>query len=818
MSYPRRNHASSSGVYSYPPNAFYTRNSIITLPPPADFPGGNRNSNLIYSSSHSIASPQTTLLGPTRPSGYPLALDSHPSSHHRPTLGERAPKPLYTPPQPAHHPQSVGFHGYRSADTIEPTHTVLDSRFHHASERDIPQHPWATSETSTDLTVQPHYAPVPTLNRVDQPQIPTMIADLWKSTSDESYNLPVTTESSIPIQYSSPLQPRFSTNLSASRHRLSREFDLRTRLQTHPEHNAPLISAPSFEASAEDVYGPSYDPIIPPLQRTQLEPDTFRADSGFSTTSFSPRRIAPPPSEPSTQSSHTSPQNPPQSSRVAISNPHPQWAMWVGNVPADASQEELFHFFNQSHQHSPPEQDHDLSTLAPSQSSIPGGVTSVFLISHSNCAFVNFESQLQLESAATTFNGRRLRGTHSTGPRLVCRACKPEEYGDGHAGVRRQRRSGVHVKWVRDRRNQGEQPQAPPVLGGKGGSGQGLSTSRPITVEDISLQLRSLSQVANAQTRAPKQDDVSSIPGSPTSTTSGLLSTYFPQRYFILKSLSQSDLGQSVRTGLWVTQPHNEDILNGAYRTSRDVFLIFGVNRSGEFYGYVRMAGLIESSTPTPSAGSSSETHVSDEAAVTHLLPSPRYRIISPEGVFNDERDEQESIRRHHNVSSRQPSSYSDERNTQKLADFGPSHQLVSPMEALSGHTRPPTSNWTSHNASSQHDLRLGPHRPYTEPTQEGDTRERDDVPHHTDTKVLGRPFKVEWIKIDRLPFLRTRHLRNAWNHDRQIKVARDGTELDPDVAHQLFEEWDKPPASTTPSKKTPRSNTKHRAVQSARH
>jgi len=50
----------------------------------------------------------------------------------------------------------------------------------------------------------------------------------------------------------------------------------------------------------------------------------------------------------------------------------------------------------------------------------------------------------------------------------------------------------------------------------------------------------------------------------------------------------QFDLDLSVEEDLWATQKHNEGILDQAYRTSTDVYLIFGVNKSGEFYGYAR--------------------------------------------------------------------------------------------------------------------------------------------------------------------------------------------------------------------------------------
>ncbi|KZV84318.1 hypothetical protein EXIGLDRAFT_807134 [Exidia glandulosa HHB12029] len=62
-----------------------------------------------------------------------------------------------------------------------------------------------------------------------------------------------------------------------------------------------------------------------------------------------------------------------------------------------------------------------------------------------------------------------------------------------------------------------------------------------------------------------------------------------------------------------------------------------------------------------------------------------------------------------------------------------------------------------------------------------------------------GTPFKIEWIRTERLPFHRTRHLRNPWNHDREVKVSRDGTELEPTVGARLLEEWDRPEGSSQP-------------------
>lgn len=43
-----------------------------------------------------------------------------------------------------------------------------------------------------------------------------------------------------------------------------------------------------------------------------------------------------------------------------------------------------------------------------------------------------------------------------------------------------------------------------------------------------------------------------------------------------------------------------------------------------------------------------------------------------------------------------------------------------------------------------------------------------------------GRPFKLQWLKVGRVPFNQTRQLRNPWNADREVKVSRDGTEVEP--------------------------------------
>lgn len=54
-------------------------------------------------------------------------------------------------------------------------------------------------------------------------------------------------------------------------------------------------------------------------------------------------------------------------------------------------------------------------------------------------------------------------------------------------------------------------------------------------------------------------------------------------------------------------------------------------------------------------------------------------------------------------------------------------------------------------------------------------------------SKAWGKPFKLEWLSTTKLPFYRTRGLRNPWNSNREVKIARDGTELEPSVGRRLI-------------------------------
>jgi hypothetical protein len=71
--------------------------------------------------------------------------------------------------------------------------------------------------------------------------------------------------------------------------------------------------------------------------------------------------------------------------------------------------------------------------------------------------------------------------------------------------------------------------------------------------------------------------------------------------------------------------------------------------------------------------------------------------------------------------------------------------------------------------------------------------------------QTFGKPFKIKWMSTDRLPFYRTRGLRNPWNANREVKIARDGTEIEPSVGRRLVNMFHRPPGpSASPAAARP--------------
>jgi RNA recognition motif-containing protein len=358
-------------------------------------------------------------------------------------------------------------------------------------------------------------------------------------------------------------------------------------------------------------------------------------------------------------------------------------ALWVGNLPPGATVIDLKDHFSR-------EATQDIESL--------------FLISKSNCAFVNYRTETACQAAMQRFHDSRFHGV-----RLVCRL----------------RRSSTTASGV---------PTAPAAMAGRRPSAAS-STRSPL--------LDGAAEGIDATEHAVE----STIEDGPPA------GVKVAEKFFVVKSLTLQDLEQSVRNGIWATQSHNEQALNKAFDVSMqlilvrsstniiqaadNVYLIFSANKSGEYFGYARMASRInENATEIMRAFPQPEVAETPDAPKTIPTPAtewaPRGRIIddSARGTIFWEAE------------------LSDEEEDQDKAP-------VSAPDLVDGDT-----------GSSQ---------------------------------VWGKPFKIEWLSTNRLPFYRTRGLRNPWNANREVKIARDGTELETSVGKRLTQMFHRPGPAPAP-------------------
>lgn len=331
-------------------------------------------------------------------------------------------------------------------------------------------------------------------------------------------------------------------------------------------------------------------------------------------------------------------------------------------------------------------------------------IESLFLISKSNCAFVNYRTEASCTAAMHRFHDSRFNGV-----RLVCRL----------------RRSSASTSGI---------PTGPSAMVGTQASNASSPQSlREAGEEEAGVDVEATTKESNEE---------------PKSTAS--VST---KKYFIVKSLTLQDLELSVRNGIWATQSHNEETLNKAFevnllhishdcqhqltifQAAENVYLIFSANKSGEYFGYARMASPI----------------LENASDLIGSAPKPENILESP--------DVPKSI----------PTA---------ATEFAPKGRIID--DSARG-----TIFWEAELS----DLEEGEEEEQAE-------KEKEEAPqqHGGDGEVpavsqsWGKPFKIEWISTNRLPFYRTRGLRNPWNANREVKIARDGTELEPAVGERLLQ------------------------------
>ncbi|KAG6376851.1 hypothetical protein JVT61DRAFT_877 [Boletus reticuloceps] len=492
-------------------------------------------------------------------------------------------------------------------------------------------------------------------------------------------------------------------------------------------------------------------------------------------------------------------------------NPPPnrsEWVMWVGNIPSDASEDELGRFLTRPA---------PLTSGSEANNAVQdNGVMSIFLISRSKCAFVNYQSKEHLNRAISQFDRRKLRPHDRRCPPLVCRARRKVD--DLRAGVGAQRGMGIHARYVKNVLQEGGKSL---TVGEETAGGQSDPSDLP----------PSASKDDETPSRILRKVQITSF-----------LARHFPKRFFILKSLTRYDLDLSTERGVWATQKHNEAILDQAFRTSMEVILIFSVNKSGEFYGYarcVRPRSMLSYFADFPcrsmASGISRGDRIVSWAPRVDSLPSTSSTSTSRVPTYGP-RQQPSPSHPSQTYTSPSPIPFApspDETNDRPSAKFLPERRSAPPtLDPPPGSGRqgwsqqsqgpdPPSTmqpqseklpgvqavvgSMSGHGTDNSGNLesRL---LPVVEETH-GESGVEEDQPaqmvtlpsvtrthgHPEDQERVaswGETFKVDWLCTQRVQFPRTRHLRNPWNHGREIKVSRDGTELEPSVGQQLVDSW----------------------------
>ncbi|KAJ3168846.1 hypothetical protein HDU88_001173 [Geranomyces variabilis] len=241
-------------------------------------------------------------------------------------------------------------------------------------------------------------------------------------------------------------------------------------------------------------------------------------------------------------------------------------ALWVGNLPDRVSDAELRAFFDECN------------------------VLSIRNIQETHCAFLNFATYNEVLDAADRYQLADFRG------RAI--ECNPRKN---------------HRR--RPRGSSGDQRPSPPssATGSTTNSTTAKASTTPATDDPNFSSSSPPSSGSSPDTTSTNHNnnDVQS------SSESMIRSTdrHGKDRFFIIKCIGSHNLELARKTNLWATQPQNEIVLNDAYKNCANVYLIFGENKSGKFYGCARMAGPII--TPQDNA----DTSIVNKTA--WMLPPP---------------------------------------------------------------------------------------------------------------------------------------------------------------------------------------------------
>lgn len=214
------------------------------------------------------------------------------------------------------------------------------------------------------------------------------------------------------------------------------------------------------------------------------------------------------------------------------------------------------------------------------------------------------------------------------------------------------------------------------------------------------------------------------------------------------------------------------------------MYLIFSANKSGEYYGYARMkSAIVPNNTDMTAIGQVQAPTPTDDGrrpsfdAGPRTIPTPATQW-APRGRIIDDRDRSTIF---WEIESETGDSGDESAKNARLATANGSVSESAedtPAPTLAG--SPVIVTPTPATPSSK-----TPPRSHDEQRRESsDSAPEDGM---TGAAGSGNVFHVEWLSVRKLQFFKTKGLRNAYNGNRDIKIARDGTEVEPVAAKRLL-------------------------------
>ncbi|KAK1218095.1 hypothetical protein PQX77_019226 [Marasmius sp. AFHP31] len=348
-----------------------------------------------------------------------------------------------------------------------------------------------------------------------------------------------------------------------------------------------------------------------------------------------------------------------------------------------------------------------------------------------------------------------------------------------------------HIQWIRDQRRtqRAFSPARSDADSEEIRSPKPLSLARLLNEHDPGEP--------RSQSSASSGSDVSD---SYASTSSSVLMRYFPKRIFVVKSDSEDVFVRSVESGMWSGGSLDEE-LERAARTSLEVFLIFAVEKGKEFWGYAKYDALL---SQFPS------THRESRLAGNSGRHRPSPWVSVPPKVINEEpplpRDEDPTQERLEPSIASSPTSPKSMDHDETPQAPTPKVHYVEERHTAPGELGDQHEKWLMPTVPYQYSLDAAMEQLvgslqtiYDEENLLGhpeDEMESSSIPgggfaaSHAVDEQLAVEFDLDWICTERLPYSRTFHLRNPWNHSREVRTSKDGHELEPGVGQQLIDEW----------------------------